>query len=67
VCPDRFWDARTPQPAHVLQLPEKIYAMDTRGPFMVCCCADRKNYVYNLGSNYALESQGESTLKSQTR
>jgi mRNA export factor len=63
----RFWDARQPNPTHTLALPERCYAMDVRGPYLVVGTADRKILTYNLGNNCALESMAESTLKYQTR
>jgi len=43
----RYWDLRQPNPAHVQQLPERVYAMDVRYPLAVvtdeiatpACCA----------------------------
>jgi mRNA export factor len=63
----KFWDARQSTPTHSIQLPDKSYSMDVKGPFVVVATADRKISTYNLGSGCTLESCMESTLKNQTR
>lgn len=44
----RYWDARTPSPQFVLNLPERVQAMDVKYPVMVVATADKKFYVFNL-------------------
>ena len=65
----RFWDTRQPTPAAVLQMPERVYAMDVRYPLMVVGTAERKICIYNLaGGNWQTPyRQEDSPLRYQTR
>ena len=38
----RYWDLRQPNPVHVQQLPERVYAMDVRYPLAVVGLANRR-------------------------
>jgi mRNA export factor len=38
----RYWDLRQPNPVHVQQLPERVYAMDVRYPLAVLGLANRR-------------------------
>ena len=41
----RYWDLRQPNPVHVQQLPERVYAMDVRYPLAVVGLANRRIQV----------------------
>ncbi|RKO90374.1 WD40-repeat-containing domain protein [Blyttiomyces helicus] len=63
----RYWDLRSPTPAHTLVLPERCYAIDVSGPLMVIGTADRQVQVYDLNNPSVVFKQIESPLKFQTR
>ena len=44
----RYWDLRQPNPVHVQQLPERVYAMDVRYPLAVVGLANRRIQVRAL-------------------
>jgi mRNA export factor len=46
----RYWDLRSPTPAHTLQLPERCYTIDVKGPLMVIGCAERHILIFNLNN-----------------
>ena len=46
----RYWDLRSPTPAHTLNLPERCYSMDVKGPLMVVATAERHIQIYNLNN-----------------
>ena len=44
----RYWDLRQPNPVHVQQLPERVYAMDVRYPLAVVGLANRRIQARSL-------------------
>ena len=45
----KFWDGRTSTPAHTIQLPERVYAMDVKSTLAVIGTADKTSIlVYDL-------------------
>ncbi|KAI8908411.1 WD40-repeat-containing domain protein [Gorgonomyces haynaldii] len=63
----RYWDLRSPTPAHTLQLPERCYSLDVKGPLMVIGTAERHVLIFNLNNPSTPYKQVESPLKWQTR
>ncbi|MBW0483882.1 hypothetical protein O181_023597 [Austropuccinia psidii MF-1] len=63
----KYWDLRQSTPAVSINLPERVYTMDTVFPLMVVGTAARKIHIYHL-SNPAVEYKSlDSPLKWQTR
>ena len=46
----KYWDGRSPNPVHTLQLTERAYALDVTFPLMVVGTADRNIMIYNLNN-----------------
>ena len=63
----KYWDTRSPTPAHTQQLPERVHAMDCVHPLLVVGTADRTIQVFNLANPGAVYKQLASPLKYQTR
>ncbi|KAI9269169.1 WD40-repeat-containing domain protein [Phascolomyces articulosus] len=63
----KYWDLRQPQPVGTLQLPERLYSMDTVGNLLVAATADRHIALVNLSNPTAIFKQIISPLKWQTR
>jgi hypothetical protein len=65
----KFWDptSQTGQPLGVLQMPERVYAMDVKGSVMVVATAERHILVYDLRNLAQPFRQKFSPLKYQTR
>lgn len=64
----KFWDGRSPNPSGVLDMPERVYAMDVRDNLMVVATADRKLITYDVSGPQPREhDRKESPLKFQTR
>lgn len=64
----KFWDARSPNPAGVLDLPERCYDMDCKGELLAVACADRKIISYNVQNTPVPNLPViDSQLKYQTR
>jgi mRNA export factor len=66
----KFWDVRSPTPAGILELSERVYALDARGDLLVVGTADRQIYSYDVGNNASGPreiSRAESPLKFMTR
>jgi mRNA export factor len=64
----KFWDTRSPNPAGVLDMPERVYDLDVRGNLMVVATAARHIITYNVGGSQPQEhSRKESPLKYQSR
>ena len=49
----KFWDLRSPQPAAVKQLPERVYDADVVDNFAMVVTADKQVSVYQLGNQGA--------------
>ncbi|KAH6636178.1 WD40-repeat-containing domain protein [Chaetomium tenue] len=47
----RYWDMRQPQPIGVLELPERVYAMDTGGSLLAISTAENQLHFVNLHDN----------------
>lgn len=63
----RYWDLRSPQPLAVLQMPERVYAMDANQDLLVVGTAERHICIVNLQNPTAIFRQIASPLKWQTR
>lgn len=46
----KYWDLRSPQPIGTAQLPERLYAMDTRSNLLVAGTADRNILLFDLNN-----------------
>jgi mRNA export factor len=63
----RYWDMRQPQPIGVLELPERVYTMDTGGSVLVIGTAENQMHFVNLHNDPLKVSRSvESTLTYQT-
>ncbi|GJE91739.1 WD40 repeat-like protein [Phanerochaete sordida] len=63
----RYWDLRSPAPAAVIQLPERLYTMDVKYPWLVLGTADRHIQIYDLSNPTVVFNQSQSGLAMQTR
>ncbi|CAN3356173.1 mRNA export factor Gle2p [Diutina catenulata] len=63
----KYWDMRTPNPVATVQLPERVYAMDSISKLLVVGCAERHNVIINLENPQNIFKTKESPLKWQTR
>ena len=63
----KFWDARSPNPAGSLDLPERCYDLDVRGNLMVVATAGRHIESYDVQGQPRKHSSKESPLKFQSR
>lgn len=46
----KYWDTRSPQPIGTVQLPERCYAMDAKGPMMVVGTAEKHVCIFDLNN-----------------
>eukprot|EP01147_Barroeca_monosierra_P011113 gene11113-3174_t len=63
----RFWDLRSPSPAKVLKLSERVYSADVYENFACIATADRQVHSINLTNEPTIFETHETTLKMQTR
>ncbi|KAI9244723.1 WD40-repeat-containing domain protein [Sporodiniella umbellata] len=63
----KYWDTRSPSPVGTVQLPERLYSMDSKSDLMVAATADRHVLVFNLNNPTTIFKQTVSPLKWQTR
>lgn len=63
----KYWDTRSPTPVGTVQLPERVYAMDTKNDLLVAATADRHVLIFNLNNPTTIFKQTISPLKWQTR
>jgi len=63
----KFWDARQPNPAGVIDLPGPVYDMDVKGNMMVVATAGRHLIIYDVTGQPREHLRAESPLKYQTR
>mmetsp|Transcript_22020 Transcript_22020/g.32528 ORF Transcript_22020/g.32528 Transcript_22020/m.32528 type:complete len:353 (+) Transcript_22020:114-1172(+) len=63
----KFWDARSPTPAGVLDLPERVYSMDASDNMLVVACAARQVLTYDVSSTPRQHAVKDSPLKFQSR
>mmetsp|Transcript_16658 Transcript_16658/g.31556 ORF Transcript_16658/g.31556 Transcript_16658/m.31556 type:complete len:345 (-) Transcript_16658:181-1215(-) len=62
-----FWDARTPNPVGVIDLPDRCYDLDVRGNAMAVATAQKHILVYDVTNQPREHMRKESPLKYQTR
>lgn len=63
----KFWDTRSPNPAGVFGLPERVYDLDVRDNLMVVATAGRQIIAYDVSGQPREHSRSESPLKYQSR
>jgi mRNA export factor len=63
----KFWDARQQNPVGVLDMPERVYAMDCRDELLVVATANRHIIAYDVSGQPREHSRKESPLKYQSR
>lgn len=63
----KYWDMRSPQPVSVINLPERVYCMDTSQKLLVVACADRHVSIIDLNNPQQVFKNTTSPLKWQTR
>eukprot|EP00522_Entomoneis_paludosa_P007740 CAMPEP_0172441894 /NCGR_PEP_ID=MMETSP1065-20121228/2401_1 /TAXON_ID=265537 /ORGANISM="Amphiprora paludosa, Strain CCMP125" /LENGTH=360 /DNA_ID=CAMNT_0013191499 /DNA_START=22 /DNA_END=1104 /DNA_ORIENTATION=+ len=63
----KFWDARQPNPVGVLDMPERVYAMDVRDNLMVVATAGRHILAYDCSGQPREIHRKESPLRFQSR
>ncbi|KAI9319861.1 WD40-repeat-containing domain protein [Dichotomocladium elegans] len=63
----KYWDTRSPQPIGTVQLPERLYTMDTKGNLLVAGTANRHILLFDLNNPTTIFKQRLSPLKWQTR
>ncbi|KAJ3278282.1 hypothetical protein HK104_002500 [Borealophlyctis nickersoniae] len=63
----RYWDLRSPTPAAVVPLTERVYTMDVNSALLVLGTADRKISMFNVQNPTQVYREVESPLKFQTR
>lgn len=66
-CKLKFWDARSPTPVGVLDMPERVYAMDVRDNLLVVATAGRHILAYDCTSQPREIHRKESPLRFQSR
>lgn len=63
----RYWDMRSPQPISTLNMPERVYCMDSSQKLLVVACADRHISIIDLNNPQQIFKNSMSPLKWQTR
>lgn len=64
----KFWDTRTPNPVGVLDMAERVYAMDATENLLVAATAGRQIIAFDVSQSQPREiMRKESPLKFQTR
>mmetsp|Transcript_16540 Transcript_16540/g.18374 ORF Transcript_16540/g.18374 Transcript_16540/m.18374 type:complete len:354 (+) Transcript_16540:112-1173(+) len=63
----KFWDARSPNPVGVLDMPDRIHSMDAIDNLLVVACANRQIISYDVSGQPREHSRKESPLKFQSR
>lgn len=63
----KFWDGRSPNPAGVIDMPERVYAMDVRDNLLVVATAGRHILAYDVSGQPREIHRKESPLRYQTR
>ncbi|KAF8002304.1 mRNA export factor [Metschnikowia aff. pulcherrima] len=63
----KYWDMRSPQPVLVINLPEKVYCMDSSQKLLVVGCAERHLAIIDLTNPQQIFKSAMSPLKYQTR
>ena len=55
----KYWDLRSPTPAHTQQMPERVYAMDVQSELLVVGTADRQIQVGQGGMGQGAGAEGK--------
>lgn len=63
----KYWDTRSPQPISTINLPERVYCMDSAQKLLVVGCADRHVAAIDLNNPQQIAKSLQSALKYQTR
>lgn len=63
----KYWDMRAQQPISVVNLPERVYSMDSAQKLLVVACADRHLSIIDLNNPQQIFKNNMSPLKWQTR
>jgi len=63
----KFWDGKSPNAMHSIQLPDRVYCMDIRGNLVVVCTADRNIVIYDSRNLQKEFKRIPSPLKFQSR
>ncbi|KAI8968025.1 WD40-repeat-containing domain protein [Mycotypha africana] len=63
----RYWDTRSPTPVGTVQLPERCYSLDSKGPLMVVGTAEKHLCIFDLNNPTVIFKNIASPLKWQTR
>jgi len=63
----KYWDGRSPNPAHTAMLPERAYTMDVKYPLCVVGTAERHIVIYDLRKPNVEFKRFPSPLKFQSR
>lgn len=63
----KYWDMRMPQPISIINLPERVYCMDSTQKLLVVGCADRHIVIIDLNNPQQIFRSTRSPLKWQTR
>lgn len=63
----RYWDTRTPNPIATIQLPERVYTMDSSQKLLVVGTAERHVCIIDLNNPQQIRKTVTSPLKWQTR
>lgn len=63
----KYWDMRSPQPVSTINLPERVYSMDSSQKLLVVGCADRHISIIDLNNPQQIFKSSQSPLKWQTR
>ncbi|ABN66042.2 nuclear pore protein [Scheffersomyces stipitis CBS 6054] len=63
----KYWDMRSPQPITTIQLPDRVYTMDSSQKLLVVGCAERQIVVIDLNQPQQIFKNSLSPLKWQTR
>ncbi|EPR79577.1 Poly(A)+ RNA export protein [Spraguea lophii 42_110] len=53
----KFWDVRTQQPAHTINLPDRIFVMDLKKELLVASIAGNRLYSFDLKNNCQQSTQ----------
>jgi mRNA export factor len=63
----KFWDTRSPNPAGVFEMPERVYDLDVSGNLLVVATAGRHIIAYDCSGMPREHARKESPLKFQSR
>lgn len=63
----KYWDMRSPQAISTINLPERVYCMDSSQKLLVVGCAERHLAIIDLNNPQSIFKTSLSPLKYQTR